>query len=163
LKFYYGFRYDYQNLEESKIKNPDIQLQRAGLNTAGVNQDMNNIGPRLGIAYSLTGDGKTVVRASYGVFYSRIASILTGTGITHNGIQVVNLTFPASASPTYPFKFAEQPRGLTPGRPNIFVYQKNFESPLIQQGSFGIERELPGGIGLSLSYLLVKGSSLTRV
>jgi outer membrane receptor protein involved in Fe transport len=163
LKFYYGFRYDYQNLKESEIRNPDIQLQRAGLSTRGVNQDKNNIGPRLGIAYDLTGDGKTVVRAGYGVFYSRIPSILTGTVITQNGIQVVNLTFPASASPTYPFKFSEQPRGLTPGRPNIFVYQKDFQSPFIQQGSFGIERELPGGIGLNVSYLLVKGSSLTRV
>jgi outer membrane receptor protein involved in Fe transport len=163
VKFYYGLRYDYQKLEEPKISNPDPQLQRAGLNTANLDQDRNNIGPRVGLAIDLTGDGKTVLRAGYGLFYSRIPSILTGTAITQNGIQVVNLTFPASGSPTYPMSFSSRPTGVTPGRPNIFVYQREFEVPVVQQGSFGIERELPGGIGLGVSYLLVKGSKLTRV
>ncbi|MCP9494668.1 MAG: TonB-dependent receptor [Pyrinomonadaceae bacterium MAG19_C2-C3] len=37
--------------------------------TQGIPRDTNNIAPRLGVAYDLTGDGRTVIRAAGGLFY----------------------------------------------------------------------------------------------
>jgi hypothetical protein len=39
--------------------------------------DMNNFGPRLGFAYDVRGDGRTVVRGGYGVYYDEIFQNIT--------------------------------------------------------------------------------------
>ncbi|MCS6884304.1 MAG: TonB-dependent receptor [Acidobacteriota bacterium] len=166
LKLYYGVRYDLQMIRRPSIVNPDPQLAKAGIRTAGaIDQDTNNFAPRIGFAYSLTSDDKTVIRGGYGIFYSRTPSILTTTAITQNGIQIKNLFFPASNTGpiVYPFKFDSLPSGVTPSRPSIFVYDSNFVQPYVQQASLGIERELFAGIGFSATYLFVKGTKLPRV
>jgi hypothetical protein len=50
----------------SDIANPTLLRKRAG---TGNIFDFKTISPRVGLTYSLTGDGKTVVRASYGRYY----------------------------------------------------------------------------------------------
>ena len=63
----------------------DAQLQAAGYRTNHIPVDSNNIGPRLGIAWTPLGN-RTVVRAGYGVFYGRTPSIMIGTG---SGVAVM--------------------------------------------------------------------------
>jgi len=66
----YGVRYDVEI--PPKFKPPDT-LALAGYNylglQKGIQTDKNNIQPRIGIAWDPKGDGKTVIRASYGMFY----------------------------------------------------------------------------------------------
>ncbi len=47
--------------------------------------DMNNISPRLGFAYSM-GDGRDVVRGGVGLFYSRTPSLLFASQVQENGL-----------------------------------------------------------------------------
>ncbi len=78
----YGVRYDYEFTEEfgpSAFRDPltgitlseaDIQVAQDALNvTQGFPRDKNNIAPRLGFAWDIGGDGKTVVRAAFGRFF----------------------------------------------------------------------------------------------
>lgn len=66
----YGVRYD---VEIAPTFKPPTALAQAGYNflglQKGIQTDTNNIQPRVGLAFDPKGDGKTVLRASYGMFY----------------------------------------------------------------------------------------------
>jgi hypothetical protein len=70
LTLNYGVRYDVEF--PPQLKAP-TGLALAGYNALGLQKgiqtDTNNIQPRVGVAWDPKGDGKTVVRASYGLFY----------------------------------------------------------------------------------------------
>ena len=70
LTLNYGVRYDVEF--PPKFKPPQglalPAYQALGLQK-GIQTDKNNIQPRVGLAWDPKGDGKTVVRASYGMFY----------------------------------------------------------------------------------------------
>jgi Carboxypeptidase regulatory-like domain len=66
----FGVRYDVEIAPKFK---PPTALAQAGYNylglQKGIQTDKNNIQPRFGVAWDPKGDGKTVFRGSYGLFY----------------------------------------------------------------------------------------------
>ena len=81
-----GVRWDAELLNAKRTDNP--------LMTPGTDpRDWNNISPRLSVAYDVTGDGRSVLRAGYGYFYDR--TLFSGLD---NVLQdpVVNSSFVAS-------------------------------------------------------------------
>jgi hypothetical protein len=59
-----GLRYDAEMLNAKRFDNP--------LMTPGQDpRDWDNFSPRTSIAYDVTGDGRSVIRAGYGIFYDR--------------------------------------------------------------------------------------------
>jgi outer membrane receptor protein involved in Fe transport len=70
-------------------------LSDAGARTERQN-DLNNVGPRVGFAYDVRGDARTVVRGGYGIYYDEIFSNIT---LYEYWSQVDSPTFFVSASP----------------------------------------------------------------
>ncbi|MFZ0734318.1 MAG: TonB-dependent receptor [Candidatus Sulfotelmatobacter sp.] len=90
----YGVRYDVeippafkapQGLAASAYKLLGLQK--------GIQTDANNIQPRLGVAWDPKGDGKTVVRASYGMFYDHPLLGLYFLGDASDGSSSGQLAF----------------------------------------------------------------------
>ncbi|MDL2717185.1 MAG: TonB-dependent receptor [Acidobacteriota bacterium] len=157
-----GVRYDKQGIAQPPVRNPDAQLLAAGIDTSVVPEDTNNVGVRLGFAWTPKGHDRTVVRGGYGMFYGRTPAIMIGTAHSNNGINVQTLTFTAAQAPIYPNIFSSIPTGVLLPKPTIFVFDPNFENPLVHQASLGIEHAVSNDYSVGLSYLYVKGTKLQR-
>ena len=161
LTIHAGLRYDVQAFAKPQIRNPDAQLAAAGIDTSALNTDRNNWSPRLGLAWS-PGTKKYVMRAGYGIFYGRTPSLMVGTAHSNNGINVQTITFTGSLVPTYPATFGTIPAGVVLPRPTIFVFDKEYRNPRVQQASTGLEYALSERTSISVNYLFVHGDQLPR-
>ncbi|MDT8068279.1 MAG: TonB-dependent receptor [Terriglobia bacterium] len=162
-----GLRYDEQRIKQPTVQNPVAMA--AGFNTALIPVDRNNFGPRLGFAYAVS--DKLVVRGGYGVFYGSTPSIMIGTAMSNNGINVGTLTFKGTDAPTYPntqcgapvpSPSCSAPSGGTAGVPSIYVFSKDFKNPLVNQANLGVEYGIGKDWSVSLGYIYVGGSDLQR-
>ncbi|MBK5257222.1 MAG: TonB-dependent receptor [Vicinamibacteria bacterium] len=86
-----GVRYDLEKIPFQEVDNPRFS------NVDDYPIDKNNISPRLGFAYDLSGDGKTAIRGGVGRFYDKshlelVSAIITG-GVFSNSFTA---TFPAT-------------------------------------------------------------------
>ncbi len=162
LTFNLGLRYDKQGIAQPTVRNPDAQLLAAGIDTSVVPEDTNNVGVRLGFAWTPKGHDGTVVRGGYGMFYGRTPSIMIGTAMSNNGINVQGITFLGAQMPVYPNVFPSIPTGASLPKPTILVFDPNFQNPLVHQASLGIEHAVSNDFSIGFSYLYVKATKLQR-
>ena len=151
-----GLRYEYQQMPDPQIANP--LEPRTGAFPA----DKNNWGPRLGVNWDARGDGNTVVRGGYGVFYGRIINSTISNAITNTGVAngQVSLTLQptAAGAPVYPNILAGA--STTPVRPNIVFFEPGTQNPTIHQYDLIFEQKIASNTVVSASYVGSKGRHL---
>jgi hypothetical protein len=112
----------------------------------------NNWAPRVGFAYRMT--PKAVIRGGFGIFYNPNQA---------DDFTFLNLNPPFSSATTYTslpttptLSLADPtPAGSAnaPAPPDVITENWHLLTPYMSQWSFGVERELSPGTGLSLEYL----------
>ena len=143
----YGVRYDYeftQQFAPTAFRDPltgitlsvsDIQTAQDALNiTQGFPRDKNNIAPRLGFAWDIGGDGKTVVRGAIGRFFDHpLLAVAFNSDIADGSQQQQSTLLPfGGPSPTallnafQVFQGTAIP-GLTPGLAASAQYLNGFQ------------------------------------
>jgi len=137
--------------------------------------DKNNIGPRLGFNYDLSGDGRTVLRGGYGLFYNstrvgQISGFITG-GVFSDSFTAV---FPANAADPGPSngRLPTDPTLVNGPVVNTALVNQLFPpgsrvrntgtvqldnpdrvTPYVHQASVGVERQLGSTLAVTAEYI----------
>jgi outer membrane receptor protein involved in Fe transport len=172
-----GIRYDYLSNPANSLKFPgldpnnptSIVTLNAGVPTANVikvNNDLNNISPRVGFAFAphrggFFADGKSVIRGGFGIFYDSGFSnfvvnaaqsspnAVAGTLIQTTGAGLTNAI---SLVPT-----------ITPQLSLLSSIQgvnSNMVAPVTYQYNLGVERQLPANMFVAVRYVGARSNKL---
>jgi TonB-dependent receptor-like protein len=137
-----------------------------------------NFAPRVGFAYGIGDQRPLMVRAGFGIFYTRIPQIYQSAVINNNGLNATHLQldtmdfYQRQLFPAYPNAAVDCPKGpvactlpdaLKPyATSEVSAFAPGFKTPRVQQGSVSLERELADGFTGGVSYLYVHGVDLIR-
>jgi hypothetical protein len=127
--------------------------------------------PRLGFAWDLKGDGKSVLRANAGIYYAR-QNMLTQVGsVTTNGVQQKSdftqtalLSSFGVPTPTWPNTLPPSPvaPGTFPFFTGIAAFAKDYHNPKIYTANVAFEQEIAPDWSVYFDFTWSKGVYLTR-
>lgn len=184
-----GLRYDlYTFPTEVANRQANFNLRTGRLDIAGQNgnseslipTDKNNLAPRLGFAIDVFGNGKTIVRGGYGLFFfldrggidNQLAqnppfsgfqtfTYTNGFRISLSGQAPLNSTdsrLSTGALPlgNFPADIATNPRNVT-----VFAALPTNTNSYTQQYNVSVQQQLTNNLALQVAYVGTKGNNLT--
>ena len=130
------------------------------------------IQPRVGFAWDISKQGKSVLRASYGIYYGRQNMLSQAGSITDNGVQqfgiFCNSSFAftcfgaATRPPTWPGVQTVPPAGGIPFGASVRVFSKDYANPRIYTANAQFEQQIASDLSLYFDFTHSKGVHLTR-
>ncbi|HEX5108749.1 MAG TPA: carboxypeptidase regulatory-like domain-containing protein [Vicinamibacterales bacterium] len=161
-----GIRYQRQFFEDATYTVTDVG---GGTFSYPTPSDADNIAPRIGLAYDLTGDGRTVVHGSYGIFYDNIISGILSVGRIVNGssegVRTLVLAAPrasvAWSAPGHALTESQAVALLGSSYPSVAIMPgPTLENSYAHQAAIGVDRLLAPNLSISVNGVYVRGFHL---
>jgi hypothetical protein len=127
--------------------------------------------PRAGATWDVRGDGRSVVRASAGMYYARQNMLSQVGSVTTNGLQQQTIFVSTDnvrqfgvAPPTWPGVItpAAVPEGQFPLFTGVRVFHRDYENPRTTSANVGYEQEVVPDVAAYVDYTYARGRHLTR-
>ena len=136
-----------------------VRVGTNGVPRGGFTTDKNNFAPRVGFAWTLGEDQKTVLRAGYVVYYDQ-SPLAPGEALYFNSPFFDNNIFfslpglPLTLDNPFPAFFP------FPLPDSALVIQRDLRTAYMQHWNLNLQRELPGRGVLEIAYVGSKGTKL---
>jgi hypothetical protein len=172
-----GVRYEYEYVPA----NPTPNLDYTGTQLIGTRKpdttarpdDRNNVQPRIGFAWNVYGDSKTVVRGGYGIYFGRIinanieqsyqnsggpGSQVNISGLfpdasTGNSLKYCKILFPAVVTTYAQALNCALATNNASSHPSISYLDSHLQNPQVHEADLAIEQDLGHGLTLGVTYM----------
>jgi len=152
-----GVRYEV----EFGAANNDFATSRSDL-VEPKKTDVNNVAPRLGVTYDVSGQGTTIVRGGFGVFYDQFLLNMAFNEKLFNGETFVIADIRPSAAQSISLTDPLGGRTFedflrTAGATAVQTIDPNLTVPYTYQSSVGFQQRIGTAMGVSVDYVRIDG------
>src|SRR5581483_9978766 len=161
-----GLRYDWfgtpteasnRFVEFDQVTDSLVHIGQRGGPSRIYNQSALNFQPRVGFAWDMFGNSKTVIRSAYAIMSDQPILALTNN-LLSNPPYSVPVTFVPSAA--VPFVTLGNAFTVASGSVSPITLPHNFKDPYAQEWNFNVQQQLSGSFGLMVGYFGSKGTNL---
>jgi hypothetical protein len=154
---------DYRNVQSGIYIQDDIRVRKSLTLSPGLRyevqthlSDFNSLGPRIGITWAPFKNGKTSLRASWGVFYDWLAAntyeqTLRVDGIRQRELNIENPSFPDPGNVDGIFSAT-----------NRYLLTDDLQMVRNARASFGVDQTISPRVRFGVLYAVARGSGLLR-
>lgn len=155
FKLVYGVRYDLFQVPDGDPNAPFPASRE-------FRTDKNNYAPRVGFAWSLDPESRTVVRGSTGLMYEPPLGMFYQDALQENGnpkLLTASVTPTQTGAPAFPGTLSSLPPGVTPSR-SIRTVNSDFDTQYALLTNLQVERALTEDMSLAVGYVNSTGRNL---
>jgi len=174
LTFNYGLRWDYFGVigeQKNRFSIFDPATASLIIPKQLYPRDLNNFSPRISFAYDLNGNGKTILRAGWGVYYDSFSQDFfvgqlplntSNAGVGYNGIGVAPILFSSSPVATI---VSGQPVFPSSGfsASDASTVDQKIRTPYYENYNLNVEHQLTTYAALQVGYVGSVGRKLFRL